>query len=213
MDTRAFVFSGTQLATHAGALRNEMQKLEVELKFVGAEPVRLEQQLIERGARLGGTMSQADEYFAHPQRNFAETDEALRVRSEGDRRVLTYKGPKLPGAVKIREEIEVDVGAGQESGLKRILDQLGFRSVAVVAKTRRSWQLTYAGWDLKVEIDDVQHLGSFVEIESVTDAQSVAATEAAILQLAQELGLGRASKASYLGLLLGAKREDRGNQT
>jgi adenylate cyclase class 2 len=186
-----------------------MEKLEVELKFLGVEPARLEQQLVDRGARLGGTLSQADEYFAHPNRNFAETDEALRIRSEGERRVLTYKGPKLPGAVKIREEIEVDVGAGQEAGLKRILDQLGFRSVAVVAKTRRSWLLTYSGRDLKVEIDDVERLGSFVEIESVTDPQNVAATETAILQLAQELGLGRASKASYLGLLLGAKREGR----
>jgi adenylate cyclase class 2 len=190
-----------------------MDKLEVELKFVGVEPARLEQQLVDRGAQLGGTLSQADEYFAHPGRNFADTDEALRIRSEGERRVLTYKGPKLPGAVKIREEIEVDVGSDQAAGLKRILDQLGFRSVAVVAKTRRSWQLTYAGRDLKVEIDDVQQLGSFVEIESVTDARSVAVTEAAILRLAQELGLDRASKASYLGLLLGAKREGRGDQT
>lgn len=183
-----------------------MEKLEVELKFIGVDPSRLERQLTELGAQLVGTLTQADEYFAHPSRNFAETDEALRIRSEGDRRVLTYKGPKVPAAVKIREEVEVDVGPKQEAELKRILEQLGFRSVAVVAKTRRSWQVSYSGKELKVEIDDVQQLGSFIEIESITDSHGVTETEAAILRLAGQLGLDKASKASYLGLLLGAKR-------
>jgi adenylate cyclase class IV len=54
-----------------------------------------------------------------------------------------------------------------------------------------------------VEVDDVERLGSFVEIEVVTDAAGVAAAEAAILGLARELQLSRASRASYLALLLG----------
>ena len=180
-----------------------MAQLEIELKFSGADPVELERRLESYGARLRGTLSQADEYFAHPTRDFRQTDEALRIRTEGQRRILTYKGPKLPAAVKIREELEVDVGTEQGATLQRILQQLGFRHVAIVAKTRRSWELVYAGQPLKVEIDDVQRVGSFVEIEAVTDADNRASTEAAILALAAELGLGKATKASYLGLLLG----------
>lgn len=180
-----------------------MERLELELKFAAVDRARLEQRLRELNAQPVGTLAQADEYFAHPARDFAATDEALRVRAEGPRRVLTYKGPKAAAAVKIREEIEADFAADQETALKRILNQLGFRSVAVVAKTRQSWALEYGGQQLKVEVDEVESLGSFVEIEALTDAAGITAAEAAILNLAGELQLTRASRASYLALLLG----------
>jgi adenylate cyclase class 2 len=180
-----------------------MGQLEVELKFAAADRAALEQRLRSLAAQPVGICSQADEYFAHPARDFAVTDEALRVRAEGARRVLTYKGPKAAAAVKIREEVEADFAPDQETALKRILLQLGFNSVAIVSKTRQSWALEYSGQQLKVEVDDVERLGSFVEIEVVTDAAGVAAAEAAILGLARELQLSRASRASYLALLLG----------
>ncbi|MFN9231286.1 MAG: class IV adenylate cyclase [Planctomycetota bacterium] len=180
-----------------------MGQMEVELKFAAADRDQLQQRLRELAARPGGTISQADEYYAHPARDFAATDEALRVRAEGVRRVLTYKGPKAAAAVKIREEIEAEFAAEQESDLKRILQQLGFRSVAVVAKTRQSWTVEFSGQRIQVEVDDVERLGSFVEIEVVTDSTGVAAAEAAIWALAQELQLTQASRASYLALLLG----------
>lgn len=180
-----------------------MGPLEVELKFAVVDQAALLLRLEALAARPCVQLSQRDEYFAHPARNFASTDEALRIRAEGARRVLTYKGPKAEAAVKIREEVEAEFAGDQEAALKRILEQLGFRSVAVVAKTRQSWELEYSGRRLKVELDQVEQLGSFVEIEAVTVAAEAAAAEAAILALARELRLEQASKASYLGLLLG----------
>lgn len=180
-----------------------MGQLEVELKFSALEGEELSKQLEQLGARQQGEVIQADEYLAHPARDFAVTDEALRIRRQGDRRVLTYKGPKAKAAVKIREEIEAEFSATQDAALARIFQQLGFRSVAIVSKHRRSWVLQFQGRELKVEVDEVQQLGQFVEIEALADAEEVPAAEQAILNLARELGLQQASQASYLGLLLG----------
>ena len=56
-----------------------MNDYEVELKY----PIQNVAPLIERlealGARRGSPARQVDRYFAHPCRNFAETDEALRM--------------------------------------------------------------------------------------------------------------------------------------
>jgi adenylate cyclase, class 2 len=54
---------------------------EVELKFpvAGHDPVI--EMLTNRGARPGPSIEQRDFYFNHPQRDFAATDEALRIRS------------------------------------------------------------------------------------------------------------------------------------
>jgi adenylate cyclase class 2 len=180
-----------------------MGQLEVELKFAALEGEELTKRLVLLGARQQGEVIQADEYLAHPARDFAVTDEALRIRRQGDRRVLTYKGPKAKAAVKIREEVEADFSADQDAAITRIFQHLGFRSVAIVAKRRRSWMLEFQGQALKVEVDEVQQLGQFVEIEALAEVDQVPAAEQAILNLAQELGLQQASQASYLALLLG----------
>ena len=63
--------------------------------------------------KLGGVFVkqevQEDVYYNHPLRDFRETDEALRVRSIDGRHYLCYKGPRLSGKAKVREEIEVTV--------------------------------------------------------------------------------------------------------
>ena len=58
--------------------------IEVEQKFRIADVPAMERQLRALGATLGATELQVDCYFAHPQRDFAQTDEALRLR----RRIL-----------------------------------------------------------------------------------------------------------------------------
>ena len=69
---------------------------------------RVERILLERGATLSKDCDQVDEYFNHPCRDFAVTDEALRLRKDPDGK-MTYKGPKLDRTTKTREEIEMDI--------------------------------------------------------------------------------------------------------
>ena len=76
--------------------------------------------------------------FNAPDRDFAQTDEALRIRRVGSFNFLTYKGPKQDRQTKTRTEIEVALAPGPEAAeaMSQLVTRLGYRPVAVVAKTR-----------------------------------------------------------------------------
>lgn len=177
---------------------------EVELKFPVRDRRDAWDKLAALGAVAGEPVAQADRYFAHPSRNFAETDEALRLRSIGATNILTYKGPVIDTLTKMRREIEVELESG-DTGAQRaaeIFVQLGFRPVRTVAKTRRSgtlhWQGSAIGWTW----DEVPPLGEFVELEIVAEEQQRDAARDTLCQLAAALSLGPSERRSYLELLL-----------
>lgn len=146
----------------------------------------------------------ADAYFAHPQRDFAQTDEALRLSLRGGRADLTYKGPKLDAASKARREIVLPLqGAGEAAAL---LEALGFRRVREVRKTRE----TYRAGGFEVALDTVPGLGAFVELERqlAEGAPRDEAQREAIAVLAS-WGLERTERRSYLELLLEAEGRTR----
>ena len=68
--------------------------LEVEMKFPVADFAALERRLAEWGARADALRTDADHYVNAPDRDFARTDEALRLRRTGSANHVTYKGPK-----------------------------------------------------------------------------------------------------------------------
>jgi adenylate cyclase class 2 len=71
---------------------------EVEMKFRLSAPGAFEARLAEIGAKLSEPLTETDVYFAHPARDFAATDEALRLRKKGRKYSITYKGPKIDPA-------------------------------------------------------------------------------------------------------------------
>lgn len=181
-----------------------MTDYEVELKF----PLREEAAVIDRLKSLGGTVLpavvQVDRYFSHPLRDFALTDEALRLRSVGEANTLTYKGPLLDDATKTRQELEADVAPGSDGvqALWAILRALGFEDVRTVTKRRRTCRLVWEGREFSVSLDQVEELGAFVEIETLTGADDWPAAREAALRLAGELQLADSLRRSYLELLL-----------
>lgn len=82
---------------------------EVELKFRVDDPADLERRLVGLAARFREPVEQVDRYFAHPSRDFARTDEALRLRRVGDDVAVTWKGPRVDAATKTRQELELAV--------------------------------------------------------------------------------------------------------
>ena len=103
--------------------------LEVEQKFKVASLAAVREQLLALGAEFGEPLDQADTYFAHPARDFAQTDEALRLRRVGGQTWVTYKGPKLDLATKTRHELELPLPAGSDAFERHseLLAALGFR--------------------------------------------------------------------------------------
>ncbi len=168
---------------------------EVETKVVLPDCALLEA-LRSRLARLGAThegdVVEEDVYYQHPCRDFAETDEALRVRRAGGRCELTYKGPKEGGTVKARREETVEVGDCK--AIDAILEALGFRKVAVVRKKRSYYRMP----GVVVSLDEVEGLGCFAEVEAREGG------EATVLEALKLLGLDRypSTTKSYLELLL-----------
>lgn len=177
---------------------------EVELKFPLADPTRVLAQLDELGAERGEPIDQSDRYFNHPARDFARTDEALRIRSAAGRHCVTYKGPKLDPRTKTRREIEIPFGASPEDDqqVAEMLTLLGFREVRTVRKTRVPFHLEWEDRDLEVSLDDVHDLGTFLEIETIADDATRDAARDSLLRLAERLGLENPEMRSYLSLLL-----------
>ena len=106
--------------------------LEVEQKFAVADRGALERRLAELSPSPGPAEFQVDSYFAHPSRDFARTDEALRLRTVGESNYITYKGPKLDTTTKTRREIELELPEGADSARhgNELLTALGFTPVA-----------------------------------------------------------------------------------
>jgi adenylate cyclase class 2 len=168
--------------------------MEIEIKSPCEDLDGVERRLLELGAGFRGETAQADLYLSHPCRDFARTDEALRLRREGNRATLHYKGPKIDAGTKSREEIGMSLG--EPDAMMSILDRLGFRPVAEVRKVRRN----YGIGNIEVSLDRVSGLGGFVELE-VQDLP-VEEGRRMLFSLLAELGLERTERRSYLELLL-----------
>jgi adenylate cyclase class 2 len=178
---------------------------EVELKFRVPEPRSLLAWLDRHEAAPAEAVTQEDQYLSHPDRDFAATDEALRLRREGAIQAITYKGPKHGGPTKTREELEVPFAPGHQSfdDLLRVFERLGFRPLRLIRKSRRPFQLVYSGRAMTVALDDVGDLGTFAEVETLANNEAdLPLAQAAVLALAAELGLKEVEPRSYLRMHL-----------
>jgi adenylate cyclase class 2 len=183
--------------------------LEVEMKFPISDFVSVEARLAQQNAEKKASRRDVDHYFNAPDRDFARTDEALRLRRIGTANFVTYKGPKRDSQTKTRTELEVVLGQGDEAAntFVEILKRLGYRPVAVVSKQRQVFHLERAGFELEVTLDDVDGVGRFVELEILAPEQDLEPARAVLLQLAAELGLSSSERRSYLELLLAAREK------
>ena len=181
--------------------------MEIEQKFARVDFAVLERRLAEWGAAPGEAHEEADHYFNAPDRDFARTDEAFRLRRVGSDNFLTYKGPKQKADVKVRTELEIPLlsGDGPAADMTRLLTHLGYRAVAVVKKRRRTAGLERDGFSFTICLDEVDGLGRFAEVEVLAPEERRADAERALAAFAAELGLRDVERRSYLGLVLAAK--------
>jgi len=182
--------------------------IEVEQKFHVTDRPRLERRLAELpAAQPRASVVQVDCYFAHPSRDFASTDEALRLRRVGELNYITYKGPKLDATTKTRREIEIALPNGEHSAAEAadLLEALGFRRVAEVRKQRVHVALQWQDREVCVSLDEVEGLGSFVELETMASEDDLPAAQACLASLCDRLNLGNGERRSYLELLLAGR--------
>jgi adenylate cyclase class 2 len=179
-------------------------RYEVEMKFPVADSAALEARLAGLGAEIAAAQSEVDVYFAHPARDFARTDEALRLRRKGPANFLTYKGPKIDAATKTRREIDLPLPSGEETAAAwtELLEALGFSVVGTVVKSRRKAHIAWQGRDVEASLDTVEGLGPFIELELIAETAGVEAATRCITSLAEAIGLERSERRSYLELVM-----------
>ena len=89
----------------------------------------------------------------------------LRVRNEGHRSILTFKGPVQPGLMKVREELETVVNDGNL--MLQVLERLGLHIWFRYQKYREEYDLNLgeAGdGSLHVALDETP-IGAYAELE------------------------------------------------
>ncbi|WP_435064921.1 class IV adenylate cyclase [Halobaculum sp. EA56] len=188
---------------------------EVEVK-VRADHDAVRDRLADRDADRLRTVEQVDTYYDAPHRDFAETDEALRLRREtvvsggdaGDtdgepstETRVTYKGPLVEAESKTREEFET--GVADAEATEGILAGLGFEPAATVEKDRAFYALD----GYTVTLDEIPGLGQFVEVEREAEEADIESVREGAYDVLADLGLDpdEQIRTSYLGLLLASQ--------
>ncbi len=172
--------------------------IEVEAKYWSPGNDKIEKTLARLGAKKISEESMEDVYFSHPGRDFGKTDEAFRLRKKNGGSELSYKGPRMSSErTKAREEINLRIDDALTA--QRIIERLGFKEVCVVRKNRKSYTLD----KMRVDVDDVEGLGEFVELEILTESPEKTSE---LFELARsELSLDKLEQKTYLEMILNRK--------
>jgi adenylate cyclase, class 2 len=180
-----------------------LMKYEVEMKFPVSDMAALESRLAAMHIDVGRPQLELDVYFSHPARDFAVTDEALRIRRKGQQNFITYKGPKIDTTTKTRREIDLPLPNDEESAQawSGLLESLGFSPVAEVCKSRRKFHAEWQNQQVEGSLDHIDQLGNYAELELVVAPEDLDMARQCVASLAQTLGLTNSERRSYLELL------------
>lgn len=107
---------------------------------------------------------EANTLYDTPGQSLREKQMLLRLRGVGDRFVITWKGPVIPGPHKNRPEMETTLGSAETMG--RIFHQLGYEPIFRYEKFRT--EFNRAGAPGVITFDETP-IGEFVELEGPAD--------------------------------------------
>ncbi len=173
-------------------------EIEAKLKVDSHDDIRA--RLAAGVATCLGRVLEENHIFDSADRSMLASDRGLRVRICRDEAgqivgtTVTYKGPRSDRRYKTRPEIEFHADDGQAA--IEFLVALGFVEAVTFEKRRESWQLG----DCRVELDELPHLGLYVEIEGPS--------ESAVAAAQQTIGLGNLphEPRSYVAMLVEHRR-------
>jgi len=188
-----------------------MHTFEVELKYRIENIAKLEAQLQQwGGTKFGEQVTDYDTFFQHPCRNFAQTDECLRLRNRvlangTSEHSLTYKGPKIDALTKTRQEIETPIAEPEH--WESLLRALGFCKAASLHKFRRRQKLIVSHRQVDFVFDILPALPEsdrqFLEMETFATEDNLEECRSLLLNIAEQLGLSEPIRESYLKLVYG----------
>ena len=165
---------------------------EVQLKFRGILDLDMLRKL---GAEKLSSTTQIDKYYDPKDRNLVQTGEILRIREEGKKKTLTYKGPKIESQFREKPKFEFDIDADIEESFLDIYGDM--------QKTITKERTLYQFGGIVFSIDKVSKnedgkdvdLGDFIEIRSTDKELDQEKIKSVITQLG--LNIKEGIKESY----------------
>jgi adenylate cyclase class 2 len=156
---------------------------EVELKARLRQPEVIKARAAELGTFVGESFKE-DVYFRRRDDTSRVPAERYRLRREGDKAVVTFKQMVRAGETEVNEEVEFEVNDAH--AFFRFADRFGFEPFVVKRKKSAVYRVGRAN----VELNEVEHLGHFAEIEILCDDESdVATARDEITRVLSALGL------------------------
>lgn len=161
-------------------------KKEIEVK------VRLENfgevvsKLEELGCVFSEPVTQDDTIFINYDRPFIEftpEDHFLRIRKTKGKAIFTYKQGEEMNSIERETEVE------DADQFEDILKFLGFRPEVRVKKVRRKTNYK----DYEICLDEVEHLGGFIELEKITD-EDAGEVQTEMMEFLKTLGVSETER-------------------
>jgi adenylate cyclase class 2 len=161
------------------------QAREIEVKYRVLDLTALEAALARRGLVLSRPVHQDDQAYAQDGWHYGMSKLGVpfaRLRTQAGRHLFTLKRPVDNEMACLEFETEVSDRAQMHEAIMN----MGFYPTVRIVKTRRTARLG----DLALCLDEVEHLGAFLEIERVIPpGQSGAAVQAELDAFARSLGV------------------------
>lgn len=135
------------------------------------------------GCVLSSPITQEDSVFtprgsSHP---VPSGTNVLRIRKQNDKYILTLKQPQINELDCIEKEVEIK---NPEIYID-MFKLLGFEAFSHVKKTRQT--CTYNGYDIC--LDEVEDLGTFIEVEKITDGNNSEKVQEELFTFLESLGI------------------------
>lgn len=174
------MLAAKQEVSYDGIMRKE-----IEVKARLQDPEIIINKLIGLGCTLSEPVTQHDAIFVDD--NYGIFDEfqpdknLLRIRESGGKYILTLKQPKS----NEQDAIEHETPVGDSHEMRKILEYMGLHEAVQVHKTRQ--KSSYNDWEIC--LDDVEGIGSFIEVEKVAEDPDVEVVQKELFDFLKSLGV------------------------
>lgn len=161
------------------------KEIEVKAKVDNLE--ELAKKLESLGIELSEPITQNDQTFVDENYGdyaaFQPDKNILRIRENNEKFIFTLKQPKSNEMDALERETEIT----DPTEFKEALLLMGYKSVVEIHKVRRKAKYK----DYEICLDEVKELGTFVEVEKITNDDNAEEVQEGLFQFLESLGVKR----------------------
>ena len=146
--------------------------VEVEVKIPVENIEEIKEKLLQNGFIYQKTVVETDTYYTSDHYDMRKKDKALRIRKTENldtgevKAQLNCKGPKMDQVSMTRKETEIEIQEPEK--MEEILTELEFYPASCRVKKTRAY---YMKNHMTATADEVEHLGSFLELEILVEKE------------------------------------------